>query len=227
MGLFGNLIPTILGGVASIIPGVGPYLAQREENIANKKLQESANAANLALWREQSAYNSPIEQMKRLETAGLNPNLAYGQIADSKASAPPTMEAPRYEAYKNNFSLADYQQVRNMQEQNKLTRNQIESAAQETRIKKAEADYKEYENSILKRSNSLRTDSPFIKSADRVSDYVRTRVVEPVGGLISKMPQFKFASWLAEKAGKTFGGTIGTRQLQSDYVSKSNRFIGK
>lgn len=45
--------------------------AQMEEN-------EKAYQRNLEQWNRENAYNSPSEVIKRLQAAGLNPNLAYG-----------------------------------------------------------------------------------------------------------------------------------------------------
>lgn len=45
--------------------------AQREEN-------EKAYQRNIEMWERENAYNSPSEVIKRLQAAGMNPNLAYG-----------------------------------------------------------------------------------------------------------------------------------------------------
>lgn len=44
---------------------------------------------NLAFWRMQNEYNSPVAQMKRLQDAGLNPNLIYGRGAGAVGEASP------------------------------------------------------------------------------------------------------------------------------------------
>lgn len=69
-------------------------------NMMNTMNQNATNFANQAfsqqMYKQQRAdaladrdfanhYNSPAEQMKRLKAAGLNPNLAYGSLADAKA----------------------------------------------------------------------------------------------------------------------------------------------
>lgn len=50
-----------------------------------------------------NTYNSPIEQMRRLEAAGLNPNLVYGQgvsgATGQTASSQPKQDAPKGEYY--------------------------------------------------------------------------------------------------------------------------------
>lgn len=49
------------------------------------------NNASRRAWREQAEYNSPVNQMARLNQAGLNPHLVYGsgsQTASGNMSAP-------------------------------------------------------------------------------------------------------------------------------------------
>lgn len=59
----------------------------------NYLLKQQEQAYNLELWNLQNKYNSPAEQMKRFQDAGLNPNLIYQQqntaTAPASASASP------------------------------------------------------------------------------------------------------------------------------------------
>lgn len=73
------LIPAAIASVATqSIQG-----AQTKKNLArqqryNKQLAEYTFDRNLDMWMRNNKYNSPAEQMRRLNEAGLNPNLAYG-----------------------------------------------------------------------------------------------------------------------------------------------------
>lgn len=51
----------------------------------SKKLAEQQNKMQLDWWNMQNEYNTPKNQVKRLLEAGLNPNLAYGQLSSSNA----------------------------------------------------------------------------------------------------------------------------------------------
>ncbi len=55
-----------------------------------KQEAERERASNMEMWKMQTAYNSPKEQMARLQSAGLNPNLAYGSgnVAGLSADTP-------------------------------------------------------------------------------------------------------------------------------------------
>ncbi|MBQ5976427.1 MAG: hypothetical protein IJL48_12055 [Bacteroidales bacterium] len=52
-----------------------------------KELQSDAQGYNTLMFNMANAYNSPAAQMARFKAAGLNPNLMYGQMANT-ASAP-------------------------------------------------------------------------------------------------------------------------------------------
>lgn len=49
----------------------------------NKELAEYQNKLNVEQWNRENKYNSPAEQMRRFQEAGLNPNLIYGQMSNA------------------------------------------------------------------------------------------------------------------------------------------------
>lgn len=51
----------------------------------NEKMYGIQRADALADWNRQNEYNSPAQVMARLKAAGLNPNLAYGDIGSGNA----------------------------------------------------------------------------------------------------------------------------------------------
>lgn len=57
--------------------------------------QKAANKFNVDMWNRQNLYNSPKEQMKRLQQAGLNPNLVYG--GGSGGASGTATNAPNFE----------------------------------------------------------------------------------------------------------------------------------
>ena len=68
--------------------------AARETNQTNIYLADRAQKYNVENWNRENAYNSPRSQMLRLQAAGLNPNLAYGELASSKAGSIPAYSVP-------------------------------------------------------------------------------------------------------------------------------------
>jgi len=62
------------------------------------KRQRLADRENIRFWNMQNQYNHPLAQMKRLQEAGLNPNLIYGSsvagATGSAGSIAPSKAAP-------------------------------------------------------------------------------------------------------------------------------------
>lgn len=84
------IAPAVQGGFGIIGSGLNYYFS--------KKLAEQQNEYNLNMWNLQNEYNSPQAQMQRLEDAGLNKALMYGQGSTGNAAHAPEMvtpEAPR------------------------------------------------------------------------------------------------------------------------------------
>lgn len=61
---------------------------QHRQNRENRRAVEEANAQALAQWQRETAYDSPINQRKRLEQAFLNPAMMYGGIENVSANSP-------------------------------------------------------------------------------------------------------------------------------------------
>ena len=59
---------------------------QREQQQFNAQQAKQANEWNMQQWQRENEYNAPAQQMARLEAAGLNPNLMYGQGNPGTAS---------------------------------------------------------------------------------------------------------------------------------------------
>lgn len=95
----GSAVSGVLSGLGSVAAATTnkkiakwSIAAQKEENDKTRAFnsaeaaiarQFSADQANLQYSRvlEQNEYNSPAQQIKRLKEAGLNPNLAYGDLS--------------------------------------------------------------------------------------------------------------------------------------------------
>jgi hypothetical protein len=83
----------ITGGTAVASQAINAYATERA-NKKNRKfaqeMYEKQQADNLKSWNMTNTYNSPQEQMKRLQEAGLNPNLIYGSGSQTGGTASPT-----------------------------------------------------------------------------------------------------------------------------------------
>lgn len=79
-GSLGSIAGGLIGGPAGAAVGgmIGNSLSDYSANSMAQDAATQAYNRNIALWNMNNQYNSPVEQMKRLREAGLNPNLVYG-----------------------------------------------------------------------------------------------------------------------------------------------------
>lgn len=76
--------------------GLLGYIGQSNTNKMNQQIAREQNLFDLQMWNKSNLYNSPEEQMKRLEEAGLNPNLVYGS---GNVSGQSSSQAPKAHDY--------------------------------------------------------------------------------------------------------------------------------
>lgn len=76
-----------LGIVGGALQGLGQLGAQALSNKMQREENRKARAYNLKMWNLENEYNTPTAQMQRLEDAGLNPNLMYGQGSTGNAGS--------------------------------------------------------------------------------------------------------------------------------------------
>ena len=93
MPLTARVLAGIIAGGASLASsGLSAGTAFRQQRLANEY--------NLDMWNRQNAYNTPAEQMRRLQEAGLNPNLMYGQGNVGNAPTAPQFQQLSEQGYK-------------------------------------------------------------------------------------------------------------------------------
>lgn len=72
-----------------------------------RQLMHENSAINLEQWERENKYNSPVEQMRRLRAAGLNPDLVYGgNVANTAGSAQLTDCTPQAPGAANAYNGA-------------------------------------------------------------------------------------------------------------------------
>lgn len=89
-------VGTMLGGFSANKQNASNNAAQLafQKDAFNRSLDYDKYKTDLAyqrevdMWNKANEYNSAAAQMSRLAEAGLNPNLAYGQLSGGNASAP-------------------------------------------------------------------------------------------------------------------------------------------
>jgi hypothetical protein len=89
MDFFG--IGTLLG--SGINAGVAAAQNKKQRR-HEKQMAETAWDREVSMWNAQNEYNSPVEQMKRFEEAGLNPHLAVTGGNPGNATGMPSYQKP-------------------------------------------------------------------------------------------------------------------------------------
>lgn len=92
-------MPLLEAGVnagASLLGGVLSYFGQKSANAAALQRMREQNDFAERMWNEGNKYNTPYEQRKRYEAAGINPYLALGNIqaGNAQGSVSPAPPAP-------------------------------------------------------------------------------------------------------------------------------------
>lgn len=111
-------------------------------NRANMKLAQYGYEQERQMIAEQNAYNSPVEQMKRYQEAGLNPNLIYGNGVSSAGNQQsiahynaPSLDAPHIDLSSVITSMLQAKKemtaIENMDKQNYLIDQQGYKAHQD------------------------------------------------------------------------------------------------
>lgn len=83
--------------VAPAIAGIFDTVNTQATNQMNLQIMREQNQWNLEQWNRENEYNLPVNQMQRLQQAGLNPNLVYAKGADVKAAASPRAAGAKME----------------------------------------------------------------------------------------------------------------------------------
>lgn len=81
---------------ASLLGGVFGYFGQKSANQAALQRMREQNDFAERMWNKGNEYNTPYEQRKRYEAAGINPYLALGNIqaGNAQGSVSPAPPAP-------------------------------------------------------------------------------------------------------------------------------------
>lgn len=100
-------IGAIIAAAGSLAGGAINAIQQNRQNRRSQQfaldMYNRQKADNLEFWRMQNDYNSPQQQMKRFQEAGLNPNLIYGQGNAGNAGSVQTPDAKMPDFRSSNF----------------------------------------------------------------------------------------------------------------------------
>lgn len=156
---------SFVSGLANSISGARQAVKNRRHQNAmlekqqtwSEKMANQQNQWNIDQWNRENDYNSPVNQMSRMEAAGINPynaassgQIGSGSAASLQSATPNNVSAPAYaDAYSNpvgNFisglssSLDNALKVISVDREKKLTDPIVEQANQNARGSKGSAD---------------------------------------------------------------------------------------
>lgn len=155
----GSLLGGFFGAGGSVKAAKYQLQAARETNQMNYQIAQENNAFNQRMWEKQNAYNTPVEQRRRLEQAGLNPNLMMNGGSAGTAETAPTADtsgiqqvpdvgstiASGYQQFGNSLSNAA-SQIAGMVYNNGLQQANVNKAQAEAQSASQDARYKELQN---------------------------------------------------------------------------------
>lgn len=114
----GSLFGAGIGAISGSHNASKSLSAQRRENELNRqhnlKLAQLQNKWNMEMYDKNNEYNSPIEQRKRLQAAGLNPDLMYSGSGGLVAAQAPAMTAGEGSHSSVNPAIAPYDAAGNI-----------------------------------------------------------------------------------------------------------------
>lgn len=141
LGSIGKVFSTA-GSIMSAIPGLGTIPGVAASAAGGLLSQMGSEQDQKTLYNQQLVYNSPKEQMKRLQEAGLNPNLIYGTQGVTGMSAKDAT-APNLQQYSENpYLKMSPQQIQEMAIQRRQQEN-LNKIADST-VEKNEAQAENY-----------------------------------------------------------------------------------
>lgn len=159
-------LPAIIAGLAGsgVLAGAGGFLAnlfgqerQHSKNMDIARFQAEANERYLDKYNE---YNTPANQMKRFQEAGLNPHLVYGQGSPGNQSQPLSYPDIQKTDYQQAFS-----QIIPVMNQSMLAQSQVAALDAKTEQTYTVTALKEVEKRVLER-NPLLNDPAFFAIID-------------------------------------------------------------
>ena len=159
-----------IGGAVSGLAGIGSSIVGAN---ASANQQGSANKWNLLMQMYQNEYNKPVNQMKRLKEAGLNPNLVYGQSAAGvagQAVAGKGYVGRKQEAVNLNADIlgliGQYQNIQNMEADRQKTEEQTSLLGQQLQESVARQSFTQWQQAYVKQQErQLRLSNDFIEHA--------------------------------------------------------------
>lgn len=212
---------SILGSILNGVVGLGGDYAQSILNLKNQKelakynaeqqskLNQQAFDQNIKMWNMQNAYNTPKEQMKRLQAANLNPNLVYGSgnVTGNTAGSAPELQAAK-------FDTGPYHPV-----DTRMERAQLALAMS--------SQFQQIENQKIQNDLARQRLALAERSADRADQYLRLRSQNVNRGLTYKIESDKELKERQREYDREYQDAMRVWRERETQHRKSQNFIQK
>lgn len=132
-GVGGDWISTLIAAGGMVYNAYQNRQNVKDTIGANKEQAELAYQRELEAWNRNNDYNSPANQMARLKSAGLNPNLAYQGASSGGGNSAAQM--PKYNAptlQYNRQPYVDLPQLINMYQNFRMRQAQVDNVKAQT-----------------------------------------------------------------------------------------------
>ena len=153
-----------LAGLSSVMDFAGSSILANSANAKSKRAAERQLWHNVYLMNLQNEYNKPINQMKRLEEAGLNPNLVYGSGADTLSATAGRVEQAGITPSKGTINFIEKMSMLNAMKQQEanIDRTDADTNAVNANIGIAKARLKLDEQVTQARINQINAETRLI-----------------------------------------------------------------
>lgn len=203
MGSFWNgLGAALTGGISSLIGSAVSAADSRkarewqsnENNIQRnwqRQMMYEQNDINVENWEREMEYNNPVNQMSRLKSAGLNPDLAYGQLsAGSSNSIAPVSQATTSPSSSAAGVVPDRQMMANSVQsaldaalkvaEAKKKRNEADNIATDTALKEIDKQFrpKKYAQELVIGENTIKVMGANLAKTQEETKAVKQSILE-------------------------------------------------
>jgi len=144
----------IIGAVVALIGMIVSSSESNKQRDHNMSLAQFQNDANQKLIQQQNEYNSPENQMKRFQVAGLNKHLIYGQGSpgnQTQAAMFPDIKPANFQGVISD-KINDLVPLAN---QTMLARSQVQAQNASTLQKHAATEVAKLQAAVLKKNPAL------------------------------------------------------------------------
>lgn len=171
--------------VSSLIDFGASSILANSANAKSKRAAERQLWQNVYLMNLQNEYNKPINQMKRLEEAGLNPNLVYGSGADTLSATAGRVEQAGITPSKGTIDFIQKMSLLNAMKQQEanIDRTDADTNAINANIGIAKANLRMQEAKNAAEIERINATTNAIKADSSKKRFMSSLYENPVGAL--------------------------------------------